>query len=81
MSGDVNGGAVLDIRAFADADAVDIAANDTTEPDAAIGADMHVANDRRTGRDEGFIRDGGEYTVRMIFAAVGQYEGPVTHWV
>ena len=49
---DVHDGAVLDVRALADADVVHVAANDGVHPDAALGADLDVANHLRAVVDE-----------------------------
>ena len=41
----VNDGAVLNVRAIADPDRVDVAANDDVHPDAALLANLDVADD------------------------------------
>ncbi len=43
--------AVLHVRSLADADAVHVAANDDVHPDAALGADLDVADDLRARVD------------------------------
>ncbi len=48
----MNDGPVLDIGARADADAVDVAASNTVEPEARALADLHIADHVRAGRDE-----------------------------
>ncbi len=53
----VNHGAVLDIGARADADAVDVGADDAAVPDGALGADLDIADDHRAVRDKGAFVD------------------------
>ena len=50
---DVHDGPVLDVRSAADADPVDVAANDDRHPDTALLADFHVADDLRAVVDVG----------------------------
>ena len=49
---DVDDGAVLDVRAAADANPVHVAADDDRHPDAALLADLDVADDLRAVVDE-----------------------------
>lgn len=57
---DVNDGAVLDVRAAADANPVHVAANDDAHPDAALVANLNVANDLRAVVDIGSRMDAGQ---------------------
>ena len=50
---DVHDRAVLDVRSAADADLVHVAADDDRHPDAALFADLHVADDLGAVVDEG----------------------------
>jgi len=54
--------AVLDIDLVADANAVDIAADDGVEPDAAFVAYLYVADDGGIGGDETVVSKFGEFT-------------------
>ena len=70
-AGDVDAGQVLDVRARADADRADVAAEDGAEPDAGLVAELDVADDasrwarrRRRGRASG--RDAVEGRIRAI---------------
>ena len=57
---DVDDGAVLDVRAAADANPVHVAADDRVHPDAALLADLHVADDLRAVVDVGGGMDARE---------------------
>lgn len=50
--GTMDDDAILDIHLVADADAVDIAADDGIEPDAAVIAHLHVSHDGSVRRDK-----------------------------
>jgi len=54
--------AVLDIDLVADANAVDVAADDGIEPDAAFIAYLYVADDGGIGGDETTFSKFGEFT-------------------
>src|SRR5512132_1579736 len=58
--GDMHHRAVLDVRAFADAHHVHVAAHDTAEPDAGLRADLDVADHGRARRDEYALADAGQ---------------------
>ena len=66
---DVHDGAVLDVRPLADADRVDVAADDGVHPDAAFGADLDVADDLRARvHVRGRVHDGQPATIRTQHA-------------
>ena len=66
---DVEDGAVLNVGAGADADVVDVAADDAERPHAGVFADDHVADDDRGGIDVG--RGGDLRALAAIGANVG----------
>lgn len=55
----VNHGEVLQVRPFADADALGIAPDDRVIPDAGVGSDLDVSQNNGAGRDEGGWIDHG----------------------
>ena len=55
---DVDDGRVLHVRIVADADVVDVAAQDGVEPDVRVAAQEHAADDGRARRDIEVIADG-----------------------
>ena len=58
---DMEDGAILDISSGADADVVDVAADDGARPDRAVVADVHVADDGAGRVDEhAFAEAGGD---------------------
>ena len=63
FAGDMDDGAILDIRAAADADAVHITADDDAEPDACFRPDMHITDDDGAGCDECVRMDGGSDSI------------------
>ncbi|MEY2944037.1 MAG: hypothetical protein RLY97_2051, partial [Pseudomonadota bacterium] len=67
----MNHGAVLDIAACADDNAVGVAAYHAIIPDAAVCADLDIANDPTTGRDKGAGMDAGGFAVKRCNGDVG----------
>lgn len=62
LVGGMDDDAVLDIDFVADADAVDVTADDGIEPDAAFIAYLYVADDGGIGSDETILAEFGEFT-------------------
>ncbi len=77
--GEMNDAAILDVRARADDDAIDVRPEDRLEPHARLFPKRHIADDRRIRRDEGRgvnLRFCGEIAVHALLEIHFRSIGP-----